>query len=460
MMTPGRQYILIIFVILALITVICFFIYKKKGKSAFLIFGTLSAFVLRLDYVLYTPHWMRQHDVIGFGADEGQAAYIEWFLREKRLPDFDPLDKWGFFQPPLHHILSAVFIGAQTFFGKNYDRACEDVQYLTLFYSMLILLFAYLIFKEAGLEGNAMIIAFTLTALHPGFILMAGSINNDCLCELLMVMSLYFALRWYRRSTLLNIIPVALCIGLSMAAKLSGALAAIPVAFLFIEKWISGKKEGFLRYLGQYLLFALICVPPALFYPVRNLIKFGTPINYTPEVGQPVEQYSPAARIFDVRTPKPFVNMLSQGDAFDDFNIPLSIIKTSLFGETNLAENYARITPFAWAALILGTILVILAAFATVYVTVKKLRKKEDTVESIYWFLSWIVPVVFLVHFSFKAPYFSSQDFRYIQYVIVIEGMFLGLFSKEGKKREQFIACLLALFCLSTSAVYILLGKP
>ncbi|MBQ7463887.1 MAG: hypothetical protein IJS86_03400 [Lachnospiraceae bacterium] len=154
------------------------------------------------------------------------------------------------------------------------------------------------------------------------------------------------------------------------------------------------------------------------------------------------------------------MNMLSQGDAFDDFNIPLSIIKTSLFGETNLAENYARITPFAWAALILGTILVILAAFATVYVTVKKLRKKEDTVESIYWFLSWIVPVVFLVHFSFKAPYFSSQDFRYIQYVIVIEGMFLGLFSKEGKKREQFIACLLALFCLSTSAVYILLGKP
>ena len=74
MMTPGRQYILIIFAIFALTAGICLFIYKKKGKSAFLIFGAISAFVLRLDYVLCTPHWMRQHDVIGFGADEGQAA--------------------------------------------------------------------------------------------------------------------------------------------------------------------------------------------------------------------------------------------------------------------------------------------------------------------------------------------------------------------------------------------------
>lgn len=456
----GRQYLYIVILVFAVTAVISLIWYKFKGKSAFLVFGTLSAFFLRLNYVIYTPHWIRQHDVIGFGNEEGQAAYIEWFLHERRLPDFDPVTRWGFFQPPLHHIISAVFIGIQTFFGKNYNAACENVQYLTLFYSMCILFFAYLIFKEAGLEGNTLITAFLLCAFHPGFILFSGSINNDCLCELLMVMSLYFALRWYRKSTILNIIPIALCIGLSMAAKLSGCLAAAPVAFLFIVKWIDGKREGFFRYLWQYLIFALICIPPAVSYPVRNLIRFGTPLNYTPEVGEPVGSNPLLFRFFDIRTDTPFVSLISNGQAYDEFNIPLAMLKTSLFGDCYLAEEHIKMIPFAWAALILGAVLALIAVFATIYVTVKALRKKENVIETVFWFLSWLTPVVFLINFSIQAPYFSSQDFRYIQYVIVIEALFLGLFSKGNKKKEAACFCLTLLFSAASSAVYILLGKP
>ncbi len=456
----SRQYLYIVIAVFAAITVLSLIIYKKKGKSAFLVFGALSAFFLRLDYILYTPHWIRQHDVIGFGAYEGQAAYIEWFLKEKRLPDFDPVTRWGFFQPPLHHILSAVFIGIQTAFGKNYNAACENVQYLTFFYSLCILFFAYLVYKEAGLEGNSLIIAFTLSAFHPGFILLSGSVNNDCLCELFMVMSLYFAVRWHRKSTYLRIIPVALCIGLSMFTKLSGSLVAFPVAFLFIEKWIRGKKEGFFTYLKQYILFALICVPPALFYPVRNLIRFGTPLTYTPPVGEPVYEHSLLSRIFDIRSSTPFVNLISNGNAYDEFNIPLAILKTSLFGESDLSVNEARMIPFAWAALVLGAILALTAVFATVCVTVKAVRKKENAVETAFWFISWLVPVIFILNLSINTPFFSSQDFRYIQYVIVIESLFLGLFSKDSPKLQKMLLVLVALFSAASSAVYILLGKP
>ena len=456
----SRQYLYIVISIFAIVAVISLIIYKKRGKSAFLVFGALSSFLLKLDYVLYTPHWIRQHDVIGFGNFEGQAAYIEWFLKERRLPDFDPVTRWGFFQPPLHHIISAVFIGVQTAFGKNYNAACENVQYLTLLYSMLTLLFAYLIFKEAGLEGDSLIIAFTLSAFHPGFILLSGSINNDCLCELFMVMSLYFALRWYRKSTYLRIIPVALCIGLSMFTKLSGALAAFPVAFIFLAKWIGAKKEGFFTYLKQYLLFAVICIPPALFYPVRNLIRFNTPITYTPPVGEPVYEHSLLSRIFDIRTGSPFVFLISSGGGYDEFNIPLAIMKTSLFGESVLSENEARMIPFAWAALILGAVLALIAVFASVFVTAGAVRKKEKAVEMAYWFISWLVPVIFILNLSINTPYFSSQDFRYIQYVIVMESLFLGLFSEGSPKRQRFLFGLVALFAAASSAVYILLGKP
>ncbi len=456
----SRQYLYIMIAVFALAAVISFVWYKKKGKSVFVLFPALTALILRLDYVLYTPHWVRQHDVIGFGNYEGQAAYIEWFMKEKRLPDFDPTSRWGFFQPPLHHIISAAWISLQTFFGKNYGRACENVQYLTLLYSLLILFFAYLIFRQAGLEGESLIAAFALTAIHPGFILLAGSINNDCLCELLMVMSFYYTIRWYRDSTCKNIIPIALCVGLSMFTKLSGALAAPSVAFIFLVKWISGKKEGFWSYLKQYVVFALICVPLGLFYPIRNLIKYGVSVNYTPPVGEPVYTTDLFSRIFDIRTDSPFVKMIPNGDSYNEFNMPLAILKTSLFGETDLAVNEARMLPFAWAALILGALLALMAFAATVCVVAKAVRTKKNLTENIFWGISYLIPVVFLVNLCISIPYFSSQDFRYIQYVIVTEALFTGLFLKEKEKLRRPVSALILFFGISVTAVYVLLGKP
>ncbi len=456
----SRQYLYLVIILFVITLIITFIWYKKKGKSAYLVFSALTAFFLRLSYVLYTPHWVRQHDVIGFGNYEGQAAYIEWFLNEKRLPDFDPTTRWGFFQPPLHHIISAIWIGIQSFFGKNYGRACENVQYLTLIYSLLIMFYAYLIYKQAGLKEKELVLAFALTAIHPGFILLSGSVNNDCLCELFIIMSFYYTVRWYRDSRIRNIIPIALCVGLSMFTKLSGALAAPSIAFIFLVKWIEGRKPGFLGYLKQYVVFGLICVPVALFYPVRNLLKYGTPMNYTPPVGEPLYGHSLLERIFDIRTDTPFINLIQNGNAYDEFNIPLAILKTSLFGETNLAANEPRMIPFAWAVLILGALLAIIIAFMTLYVTVGSVKRKENTAETLFWGISYLVPVVFLINLCISTPYFSSQDFRYIQYVIVIEGLFAGLYCRKRKRAGWMLMILTSLFGAGVVSVYILLGKP
>ncbi len=466
-----REYLLIIFVCFIFIVPVTLLWKKKKGKGALILFSLFTALLLRICYIIYTPHWIRQHDVIGFGNFEGQAPFIEWFVTHLSLPDFDPRERWGFFQPALHHILAAVWIRLQTFAGIAYKRSCENVQILTLFYVLLLLFYAWRMFRMAGLSDWNLTAAFALSAVHPGFILLSGSINNDALCELLTVMSLYYGLCWYRSRSWKDILKTALCIGFSMMAKLSGILAAPAIAFLFLAVWIRERKPGFLKYLKQYLLFGCVSIPLGLCFPVRNYLKFGVPLNYTPGVGEPVYEHSLLSRWLDLRTASPFVHMIRRGDSYDEFNIPLAILKTSLFGDTSfLREDLPLLTPFAWLLLFAGALLALLVVFAVLHVIFCVLRKNGkitcDGTEIWYDLIALAVPVMFLIHLSISIPYFSSQDFRYIQYTVVLQSLFLGRSMKAAGCGERLnpyggaAVALVGLFGAFTCAVYLLLGVP
>lgn len=455
-----------------LIMVLCFldalavsWIWRKKGrKNALCVFSALTAVVLRVTYIIYTPHWIRQHDVIGFGNFEGQAPFIEWFVSHFSLPDFDPRERWGFFQPALHHILSAFWIRLQVFFGIAYKQACENVQVLTLIFVLVLLWYAYRIFVQAGLTDWPLAIAFTLSAIHPGFILLSGSINNDALCEMLTIMSLYYAMCWYKNRTMKLIVKTALCVGLSMMAKLSGVLSAPAVAFLFLMVLIREGKPDLLKYLKQYTVFALISFPLGLFFPLRNYLAFGVPLTYTPGVGEPVYGHSLLSRLFDLRTDSPFVHLTRRQDSYDEFNIFLSMLKTSLFGDTDFRRaDLPLLTPFAWLLFTAGIMLAMLFLLAMIHCI---LRWREDKVILWYWVIALVIPFAFLIRLSFSIPYFSSQDFRYIQYVIVVQSLFLGKsLMIKGCKRELnpygfLSAGITAAFGAFTTAVYVLLGVP
>ena len=60
---------------------------KERIINILLILTGIVCALLRMFYVYYTPSWRRQHDVIGFGADEGQAAFIEYFHQTYILLD-------------------------------------------------------------------------------------------------------------------------------------------------------------------------------------------------------------------------------------------------------------------------------------------------------------------------------------------------------------------------------------
>ncbi len=440
---------------------------KEKIINAGIILTAVLAAFLRVFYIYYTPTWRRQHDVIDFGADEGQAAFIEFFHNGHLLLDFDPRQKWGFFQPPLHHMLAAAWIHLLEFFGFAYHAACEHVQILTLIYSLITLLFSYFIFKYMGLKKESLLVSFVIAAVHPGFILMSGSINNDMLAIMFTVITIYFGLKWGEKPSWLYTIILALTIGLGMMAKLSTALIAPAIAFVFIVKWIKGGTETFVPYMTKFVVFAFICGPLALWSPVRNYIRFGVPINYTPEVGEEITA-SLAARLFDVRSSIPYVSRISNGDAYDEFNMFLGMMKTSLFGDENFAVAVSEaghsgtgaiiMTFFGWILLLSGVVLAVICFYCTLRVLVSG-KYMSSLITRIYFALIYLISMIMYISFMIKAPYYSSMDFRYVIYLIPIQALGAGIYVKNcsGSMRKVIVFSI-GVFAFATIVLYCLLS--
>ena len=440
---------------------------KKKIINITISLTVLLSVILRIWYIYYTPVWRRQHDVIDFGADEGQAAFIEYFHQGHLLLNFDPREKWGFFQPPLHHMIAAAFIHILEFFGIAYRAACEHVQILTLVYSLITLFFAYLIFKYLGLAGEAMLISFAIAAAHPGFILMSGSINNDMLAIMLTVMTIYFGLKWDEDPSWMYTVILAFTIGFGMMAKLSSALIAPAVALIFIIKWIRGGTESFVPYMKKFVVFAFICGPLALWSPVRNYIRFGVPISYTPEVGEEISQ-SLAARIFDVRSSIPYVSRISNGDAYDEFNMLLGMMKTSLFGDENFALAMSEaghsgsgafiMTLWGWILLLSGTLLAFLCFYSSVRVLASDKYLGSITTRT-YLAAVYVISLIMYVYFMITAPYYSSMDFRYVLYLIPLQALAAGIYSRSCSSLfRKILLTDIGVFGAAVFILYILLG--
>lgn len=460
-----REYVFLILMLTGLSAALALF-YRKRSANrseAFSLFIFLNALIIHVFYIIYTPTWQRQHDVIGFGNEKGigQAALIEYLLNEGKLPDFDPTTRWGFFQPMLHHITAALFLRLNLLRGINYFRACESIQILTLLYSMVFIFYGFRILRIMGLKGPGLHISEALLSLHPILTLLSGSVNNDMMSHMFLIMAVFYALKWQKNDSLKDLLLTALFIGLSMMAKLSGVLAAPAVAFLMLYKLIADHKEGrdLFRRFGQYVLFGVISLPIGLFFPLRNMILFRVPLMYMPEVGEDLSGYSIISRIFDIRTDTPYACMIKNGNAYDEFNVFLMMIKTGLTGEYDYGAVHGIITPFAWILFLTGSALFI--ADICLFIMFLKGSFIKEVPIRLFWGILIFTGVFFMGRLMFTVPNFSSGDLRYIAWIVLPAAMLPGLFvSREKRIGTGLLTAGTVLFVLPSLAVYYLLGLP
>ena len=403
----------------------------KKIILAVIIIGI----ILRIIYIAYTPITKRQHDM---EKEVGHLAYIETIYETGKLPEHN---KWQFYQQPLHHIISAVWLKLAEVFGIGLENAEESLQILTAIYSSVIIVISYFILKELGIDDKLKLLVITIIAVHPTFIILSGSINNDILMIMLTFFGMLYLIKWYKNSSMKNTIILALTTGLIALTKISGAIIAIPILYIFMDKFWrdyfleKNRKKTIKKYILECIVFVVIALGIGLSYSMRNLLLFNQSIFYVPKAGQIV--YCGDRSLFDRFNPfsKEWLKVFAY--PVGDCNVWAYLIKSSLFGEYHLES----INVISVAMLVLNVAIIMISLICLFKLLITKGKSMELKMIIVFYFTQ----ILMFVYSNIKMPYACTMDFRYIVPTILF-GM---IFITEGikyMKCERVVATSIYLF--------------
>ena len=420
--------------------------FKYNEKLIFWLL-TASAVFLRLVYVLRIPYYVNQHDAGDYTS--GHIGYICYLVEHNwQLPNFNPTTVWSFYHPPLHHYLAAIVAKCSLLCGTDMAQAMENVQFLTVFYGLCILLISYKFLKKFKLSGFALFLPYALLCFHPSLVMLSGSINNDALCLLLTLVTAYTALLWYEAPSFKRIILLALVFAATVLTKMSGLLLAPAVAFLFLMKLWKERKQ-WKHYFAQFATFGMICIPLALSFGIRNLILWHVNPFFTLDLGDYLytgnHLLERVVLIHKEQLASPFViyNVTPSNGLAVDRNIILYLLKTSLFGDKFFLASDSPYLALAWALHIVNLFLIVLA-FICLLIEVIRMLLAAFKEKSLYPYIKELLLCILYgcsfgsyIMFCFKYPNSCSQDFRYMNLTLIVNMVFLGTFLKRHSEKTQ-----------------------
>ncbi len=428
------------------------------GKLLFIVI--LAGMILRFGYMLYTPFFIRGHDVGSFSG-HGHLGYMYRLFSLEGLPETNANQ---FYHPPFAQIAGAltakIYALLTGLIGiENLDTIFQSVRLVPCFASCALLIVICRLFDAFGFSSRAKVIAVAVIAFHPTFILLSASVNNDMLMIFFMMTALLYTVRWYKEPTYKNILLLALSIGSAMSTKFSGALIAVFTAVVFLIvfiRYIRSKKAADLIY--QFAAFALICFPLGLWYHIRNLKLFGQPIGYVAKISTDSALYVGnvpfAERLFTFSLP----DMLSSlyCNPFTDFRLWEYTVKCALFGEFTFSVKHDG---FAAVLVVSSLILIVISLCAMIWFLIFDRKKNKPAVISLASL--WALLMLSFVYFNLKYPFGCTMDFRYIVPTVITGAAFLGLFAdklRDGKAGKAVFAgfcAVLGVFCVSSAGFYI-----
>lgn len=293
-----------------------------------------GGFILRLIYITYTPITVRSDDVYTIN-DTGHMGYIYYIFSNFRFPS-DPASGWEFPQPPLHHILAAIWMRILTTVGISVENACEGIQYLTSLYTTITAVVVDKIYRELSSNKKGRIFAVLCATYYPYMIVMSGDINNDALLTLLMMITILFTIRWWKTSTMINIVYIAVGFGLAMMTKYSAVLLVPSIALIFLVRFF--KDKNYLMYIKQFMVFLTISVPISFYWPIRLKLKYNLDFGFIQKSSiqelQYIGGYSVFERLFSFRNKLNHSYIVWDNTSnMCDYNIFVNLIKTGTFGE-------------------------------------------------------------------------------------------------------------------------------
>ena len=414
---------------------------KIKAKHIITIIIILGI-LIRILYIIKTPITERQHDVYGI-ENQGHLGYIYRIYKTGRLPMTNGIQ---FYHPPLFHYIAAGWLRVETMIGIGWNDALEGIQVLTLIFSSLIMIVTYKIIEETNFKDTFKILVVAMMAFHPTLILLSGCINNDILTVLLMFLIIWLLIKWHKETNIKNTIFLAITTGLCVMTKISGAIMAIPIMLVFMDRLIKTvikERENTGKLFLLFAMFGIISLPIGLWHSIRNYILFNQHLGEVllPASGLYIGNYSFNERFLTVSM-KELTALFCTIPG--DYNAIAYIIKCSLFGEFIIE----RINYIGYTLIVLNIVIIILSILAIITKYIKHWKSNNEMLDSIV-LSTWIIHIMSYVVLNMNYPYTCTMDFRYLVPTVFCGMYFIALFlDKISDSKKMYYLTLIVEYLL------------
>lgn len=410
---------------------------KRRDTATLLSYVLIGSFVLKALYVLTTPYNASPHDLFSFaGFDspeygEGHLGYIEYLCKYRQLPDFDPRGIIEFTHPPAFHILSALMLSVTMDLGAGERLAYESLQILPLLFANLAVLAMLRTMEELGIKGKALLLLSVFLGVYPFYMIFAGAANNDIMSACLMSYALLYTVRWWKEPVLKRILPIALSLGFAMGAKLTAATLSFPIGGVFLWNLWRDRRQ-WKEYFLQFTAFLGVCAPLGLYYPVRNWIKFGVPMNYVFPQPRDGYQYISDPSLWS-RLGLPTREQLSY--AFREFDAGIT---KNVFIETMRTALFDEIQPYTTGIFLkVALVMLWLSIFLCLWMNIAlvwSMCKKGTLPPAMKFFLlmGYGVMLLLYIKFTLDEPFICAMNYRYIPLGILYPCIGSGLWLQGG----------------------------
>ena len=335
-----------------------------------------------------------------------------------------------FYHPPLNHFIMSTWLKIADNIFDNASTRFESMQFITLMYSIVILVALYKLLDELKVEDKNKIFPILLFAFYPIYIFLSGSLNNDELVTMFSILALLYLVKWEKNPTMKNAIIIALCIGLGLMTKTSIAVVVIPTVYVYFKKLSKFVKEdkSVKDLLVQLLVFSIISITLGLWFQIRSLANG----LYTLGIIEPYDYLSIANKSIWARFGIPNILNLSE------VNIWSYLIYSSL--------NFVVTGKNTIYNLIMGILVIILVIYTIYFIIKNKCKNKILLITLISWWISYF-------YLNISMPYTCSMHSRYMLVPISIGIVYLGVGIQEENNRSVKLQIYTATLLLSIMSI-------
>ena len=335
-----------------------------------------------------------------------------------------------YYQPPLNHIVLALWLKLVHCFTSNTRIFFESMQWIPFLYSIAILFVIKKILDE--LEVKNQILPMLLVSCYPLLIFMSGMINNDELVTLFILITLLYLLRWRKDQSIKNATIGALAIGLGLMTKTSMLVMYLPAIYIYFKTIFTDKDIDNEKIKKLVIEVFLICI-------ISVFLGFWF-------------QFYRHGETLGIIEPKEELN-ISQYSYLERFGLvsPFDISKVNINIWISLMEN--SIGFFVIENTIIRFFFEIFACFIWICWFYYFIKNKKDGILITTYVAFWIG----YFYLNIVMPYSCSMSARYMVVPLIIKILEIGRgFDKENNQLIKIIGYILSVLFFILSIYYII----